>query len=68
MTRHRNYLRKLTEDGTVILAGRTEAGERSFGIVVYAADDAAQAQAVYANDPAVAEGLMHGEVFPYMRG
>jgi uncharacterized protein YciI len=66
MTRHREYLRELTEAGTVVLAGRTDAGEQTFGVVILQSTDEATAQKLMDCDPAIAEGLMTAELFPFM--
>jgi uncharacterized protein YciI len=65
MTRHRDYLSRLIEDGTAILAGRTDAGEATFGVAIYKAADEHAARAIMEADPAVAEGLMTAELFPF---
>ena len=65
MGRHRSYIAGLTSAGTCILAGRTDAGEQTFGVMVFAAADKSSAHAVMQGDPAVAEGLMTAELFPF---
>ena len=63
---HFSYLTKLTEEGTVLMAGRTiNADESTFGIAVLVAATAADAEAVMNNDPAVKHGVMRAELFPY---
>ena len=50
----------------LILAGRVHAEpERSFGIVIFRADDEAAAQAMMQADPAVNEGLMTAELYEF---
>jgi uncharacterized protein YciI len=50
----------------VILAGRTlNADESSFGIVIFRAASGEEAQAVMKADPAVQQGVMQAELFPY---
>jgi uncharacterized protein YciI len=64
--RHFDYLQKLAAEGSLILAGRTlTTGPETFGIAIFEADDDAQAQAIMSADPAIAEGLMTAELFPY---
>lgn len=64
--RHFERLKEWTDNGKVILAGRTlNEEENAFGIVVFEADDEEQAKAFMIEDPAVAEGIMTAELFPY---
>ncbi len=63
---HFAYLQGLTERGVVILAGRTlNTDESSFGIVIFRAGSEQAARKVMENDPAVQQGVMRGELFPY---
>jgi uncharacterized protein YciI len=63
---HFKYLQRLTEDGTVLMAGRTlNNDERTFGIVVFLAESEEKAQELVRNDPAVKEGVMRAELYPY---
>jgi uncharacterized protein YciI len=63
---HFAYLQGLTERGVVILAGRTlNTDESSFGIVIFRAVSEQAAREVMENDPAVRQGVMEGELFPY---
>ena len=63
---HFAHLQKLADDGVVLLAGRTlETGERTFGLVVFTAPSLAEAELLMRNDPAIAQGVMHGELFAY---
>ncbi len=63
---HFTYLQKLTETGTVLMAGRSlvETTE-SFGIVVFQAKTADEAQQIMDNDPAVLQGLMTAKLHPF---
>ena len=64
--RHFEYLKALLEDGVVILAGRTmNCDERTFGIVIFNAHSDAAATLIMNADPAVSEGVMQAELFPY---
>lgn len=63
---HFNYLKDLTEQGIVLLAGRTlNTDPSSFGIIIFEADSEEAAQALVAGDPAVSQGVMRAELFPY---
>ncbi len=63
---HFAYLKRLTDAGEVLMAGRTlTADERSFGIVVFIADSQARAQQLVAADPAVRHGVMRAELLPF---
>ena len=60
------YLKGLTEQGIVILAGRTlNTDESSFGIVIFEAESEEAARKVMNNDPAIQQGVMRAELFPY---
>ena len=66
MTTHFAHLQKLGADGVVLMAGRTmDTGAATWGIVVFTAPSLAAAEAVMRSDPAIAEGLMQCELFPY---
>ena len=63
---HMSYLQRLSADGTVLMAGRTQtADESTFGIVIFLAESEEDAVAVMNRDPAVSEGLMSATLFPY---
>ncbi len=63
---HFGYLQDLTRQGVVLHAGRTLiTGEASFGIIIFVAEDEAAARALVHNDPAVRQGVMRAELFPY---
>ncbi len=66
ITEHFNYLRRLTEDGIVILAGRTQNTDySSFGIVLLKAETIETAREVMLNDPAVKNNVFRAELYPY---
>lgn len=66
LERHGSYLRSLAEKGNVILFGRTtNDDERTFGLVVFEADSAEEAERIMQNDPVVHDGVMTGELLPY---
>ena len=63
---HFSYLKDLLAAGRVLMAGRTLlADERTFGIVVFAAESEAEAEEIVSRDPAVSQGVMRAELFPY---
>ncbi|MGE0800247.1 MAG: YciI family protein [Lautropia sp.] len=63
---HFAYLSGLTDRGTVLMAGRTlTADEQTFGIAVLVADTPEQAEAIMNGDPAVEQGVMRAELFPF---
>lgn len=64
--RHFANLKRLLDDGKLVLAGKTDGlDEKTFGKVIFEADSEEEAQSVLLSDPAVAEGIMEGELFPY---
>jgi uncharacterized protein YciI len=66
VARHFAYLKGLAEQGVVILAGRTQnADESTFGIVIFRASSETAARDVMNNDPAVKNGVMRAELYPY---
>lgn len=63
---HTSYLAGLASLGVVELAGRTQTADpNAFGIVIFKAENEEAAREVMASDPAVAENVMQGELFPY---
>src|SRR6266705_3144097 len=66
VSEHFNYLKRLAEDGVVILAGRTQNTDySSFGIVVFKAETIEAAREIMLNDPAVKNKVFRAELFPY---
>ncbi|MGE0735062.1 MAG: YciI family protein [Alphaproteobacteria bacterium] len=63
--RHAEYLRKLRDAGTLVLAGRTLTTENTFGIAILRAESEAEAARVMRNDPAIAERVMTASLYPY---
>ncbi len=60
------YLQGLAEAGVVFLAGRTlNTDASSFGIVIFQAADEESAQRIMQEDPAVRQGVMRAELYPY---
>ncbi len=63
---HFAYLQELTAQGVLILAGRTlTTDERGLGIVIFRAPSADAARAIMEGDPAVRQGVMRAELFPF---
>ena len=66
LTRHFNHLSELAARGVVEIAGRTDTNdEQTFGIVIYRADSEEEALRIMQSDPAVMEGLMITELYPF---
>ncbi len=66
ISEHFAYLKNLRDKGMLILAGRTQNTDpSSFGIVIFKAADEDEAKQIVDNDPAVSEGVMHAELYPY---
>jgi len=63
---HFAYLKRLMEEGLLILAGRTLNNDYSaFGIAIFQARDDAQMRQIVAEDPGVAQKLFRAEWHPY---
>lgn len=63
---HFAYLQELTGQGVMRLVGRTENNdERTIGIAVFQAADVDEAHAIMQADPAVRDGVMSAELFPF---
>ena len=63
---HFEYLKGLTAAGVMILVGRTQnTDESTFGIAIFKAETEDEARAIMQGDPAVANGVMRAELFPY---
>lgn len=64
--RHFNKLQELLKEGKLVLAGRTlNMDEKTFGIVIIDVSSEEEAKNIMENDPAVKEGVMTAELFPY---
>lgn len=61
---HFAYLKKATEEGTVILAGRSTDGTGP-AIVVFEAASEAEARRFMENDPFIVGGLMRASLHPF---
>lgn len=65
-SRHFERLKKAAADGKVILAGRTtEQLDKTFGLVVFEAENDKAARAFMEADPAVVAGVMTATLHPY---
>ena len=63
---HFSFLKAQAEDGVVQLAGRTNTtGPETYGVVIFEAEDFEGARLLMAADPAVASGVMTGELQPF---
>ena len=62
---HFGYLEALKAAGILILAGRTQEDEGTWGITIFEAPDEVSARAVMETDPAVAAGVMSAMLYPY---
>lgn len=63
---HFENLKVMHQEGTLILAGRTQTmDEKTFGIVIFEADSLEKAENIMKNDPAVRGNVMTAELFPY---
>lgn len=61
---HFEVLQKLQEEGKLLLAGRTLNND-PMGIVILEVDTEEEAVEMMNNDPAVKEGIMEAQLFPY---
>ncbi|WP_417347251.1 YciI family protein [Ferrimonas sp.] len=63
---HFAYLSRLKDEGKVAMAGRTiTEDQHTFGIVIVLAESQEEAQKLMEFDPAVSEGVMGAELFPF---
>jgi uncharacterized protein YciI len=58
---HFQHLQRLLDDGALVLAGPT-LGESNTGIAIFEAEDEEAARRVMESDPAVASGVVFGEL------
>ena len=61
---HFAHLERLLADGKLVLAGPSEAGEDTFGIVILEGDED-EARRAMADDPAVVNGVMTARLQPF---
>lgn len=63
---HFGYLQKLLAEGNLILAGRTlNELSNSMGIAIFRANSEEEARSIMESDPAVQQGIMTAELYPY---
>ena len=63
---HFQYLKALTEQGVVLLAGRTlHTGNTRHGLVILEVSSEEETQMLMENDPAVKAGVFRAELFPF---
>jgi uncharacterized protein YciI len=66
IAQHFDYLKNLTDQGVAVLVGRTlTTHERTFGIVIFNAYSEEIARDIMLNDPAVKQGVMQAELYPF---
>ena len=66
VSEHAQHLQRLAEEGIVLHFGRTaNNNERSVGIVIFEAADAAAAERIVQSDPAIRASVMRADLFPY---
>jgi len=66
LSEHFNYLTSLTEQGVVLVFGRTQNNDSStFGITIFRAESEDAARSIMNGDPAVKKGVMRAQLFPY---
>ena len=64
--RHFEHLSKLTTEGVCCLVGRTQNNdEKTIGLCVFRALNEAEARRIMQSDPAVVDGVMTAELFPF---
>jgi len=63
MSEHAEYLKKLLDDKTLILAGPQLNGK--FGICILNAENEDEARNFMLNDPAVKKSIMYAELHPF---
>jgi uncharacterized protein len=63
MGAHFQYLKRLLEEGKLILAGPSL--DPPFGIIVFEAESEEEARRLIADDPSVAAGVQTPELHPY---
>jgi len=69
VSEHFNYLKQLTNEGVVILAGRTQTTDySSFGIVLFNPETVEAAREIMMNDPACEEQDVPSGTVPLQNG
>ncbi|MEO8209088.1 MAG: YciI family protein [bacterium] len=65
---HFQYLKDLTKEGIVFLAGRTvnePMNDEDFGIVILETNTLEEAKSIMENDPAVKKKIMHAKLYEF---
>ncbi len=63
---HFAYLQRLTDEGIMILVGRTLTTDKdTMGIAIFKANSDEEALALMNADPAVSKGVMDAKLFPF---
>ena len=63
---HFQHLKRLKDEGVTILMGRTSNDdETTMGLVVFRAEDEAEARRIMESDPAIRNGVMSATLYPY---
>jgi uncharacterized protein len=63
---HFAYLEQLSQEGTLILAGRTQTKHpETMGLAIFNAESMEEAVKIKNSDPVIVEGVMTAEVYPY---
>ena len=62
---HYEYLKRLREEGRLVLAGPSALPGDTFGLGIFDQDDRADVEGIVAADPAVTSGIMTAEIRPY---
>ena len=65
MTAHFGYLKKLTAEGKVLIAGPSINGPKTFGLIIVEVENEAEARAIMEGDPSVKGGVQKGELLPF---
>ena len=66
IARHFEYLQRLTREGVVLLAGRTQdVDPEGRGLIIFRAEGEAAARVIVDGDPAVRAGVFLARLFPY---
>jgi uncharacterized protein YciI len=66
VSEHSAHLQALTEQGIMLLVGRTQGNSpRTFGIAIFQAETDERAHEIMNSDPAVQKGIMRAELFPF---
>jgi uncharacterized protein YciI len=63
---HFQHLKRLLDEGITILMGRTANNdEDTMGLVVFRAENEAEARRIMESDPAISNGVMSATLYPY---